>query len=186
MKTKEEILNAELETVNMDSAIEITCASLRAMQLYSDQRKWWGKRLQPTKIQIKVGGRLFGKAINCFSTAKSSALKTNTMKANEFIIAPENAGKSIVEIMQLYSDQKNKEKDSEIQRLTKEVEELKEKMTAEHCPSLPECYKASQELTRLRELLKKAKGMLLRFWLILTRILKVDLMKDWRMTSTTN
>lgn len=85
------------------------------------------------------------------------------MKANEFIIAPENAGKSIVEIMQLYSDQKNKEKDSEIQRLTKEVEELKEKMTAEHCPSLPECYKASQELTRLRELLKKAKGMLLRF-----------------------
>lgn len=43
----------------------------------------------------------------------------------------------------------------EIQRLTKEVEELKEKMTAEHCPSLPECYKASQELTRLRELLSR-------------------------------
>ena len=35
--------------------------------------------------------------------------------------------KRIIEAMQIYSDQQNKEKDAEIQRLTKEVDKWKEK-----------------------------------------------------------
>lgn len=83
----------------------------------------------------------------------------------------------------MYDDiyQQNKEKDAEIQRLTKEVEELKASLVDERANGRIEWERLQlSEITRLRELLERAKKELMMCATSKTQQLLADIEKETR------